>query len=176
MQTAHTEREGRHESAKPPEGADQIVDGGDGIGIGDRSQQTEEAAESEDDDVVGENPPPEFAAGCTSLEHRVLLEEADDRLAHVAAVSWHVKRRGQCEEAVTGLRSRCRLSVVGGRALAVLRLAVLLLSVGRIAVLRRRRLTVIGGSVLRSLLAVIRLVVLRRRLRHLWIVLVGVRH
>ena len=95
MQAAHAERDGRHEDGKRPEAADQIVDGGDGVGIDDHSQQPEEAADKEADDAVGEEPPPEFAAGRASLEHRVLLEEADDRLAHLAAVGRHVKRCGQ---------------------------------------------------------------------------------
>ena len=189
MQAAHAERDGRHEDGKRPEAADQIVDGGDGVGIDDHSQQTEEAADKEDDDAVGEEPPPEFAAGRASLEHRVLLEEADDRLAHLAAVGRHVKRCGQIEEAAAGLRCRCRLSVIGGRvlrilsvlrSLSVLRLSILgILSVLRLSVCRSVvlwHLAVIGGSVLRCLLAVVRLVVLRRRLWRLWIVLVGVRH
>ena len=137
----------------------------------------------------------------------MLVDSSQDGVDEAEAICGHVKRRGQCEEAIARLRLRCRLPVIRGWSLAVLRglsilrglsvlrslvvlrlrcLAVLrsltilrCLVVVRGGVLGRLRLPVIRRAVLRCRLAVVRgrsLAILRCRLRHLRIVLVGVRH
>ena len=192
MQTTYAKSDGRHKHDESPNGGERVSDGGDHAGIGEVPQRAEHESQHESDDGIGEEPPPELATRGAALEHRVLLEETDDRLAQVAAICGHVKRRGQCEEAIARLRLRCRLPVIRGWSLAVLRglsilrgLSVLrslvVLRLRCLAVLRSltilRCLVVVRGGVLGRLrLPVIRRAVLRCRLRHLRIVLVGVRH
>ena len=186
MQTTYAKRDGRHKHDESPNGGERVSDGGDHAGIGEVPQRAEHETQHESDDGIGEEPPPELATRGAALEHRVLLEETDDRLAQVAAICGHVKRRGQCEEAIARLRLRCRLPVIRGWSLSILRgLSVLrsliVLRLRCLAVLRSltilRCLVVVRGGVLGRLrLPVIRRAVLRCRLRHLRIVLVGVRH
>ena len=121
MQTTYAKRDGRHKHDESPNGGERVSDGGDHAGIGEVPQRAEHESQHESDDGIGEEPPPELATRGAALEHRVLLEETDDRLAQVAAICGHVKRRGQCEEAIARLRLRCRLPVIRGWSLAVLR-------------------------------------------------------
>ena len=178
MQTTYAKRDGRHKHDESPNGGERVSDGGDHAGIGEVPQRAEHESQHESDDGIGEEPPPELATRGAALEHRVLLEETDDRLAQVAAICGHVKRRGQCEEAIARLRLRCRLPVIRGWSLAVLRgLSILRgLSVLRSLTILRCLVVVRGGVLGRLRLPVIRRAVLRCRLRHLRIVLVGVRH